>query len=198
MTFKSGQEDDPDNQVTQQVDIRFNLTRKGTPMTVFQQYQLLIAKWKRNQKRLTALGFTTTVASATTTREPPLLGPTDYVLPDSVTMKPKKTYTVKPLGDAPISRNDKRCRLPDCYNDASNIPGNLSAEVTPQIIMLTFDDAVNGGNIDVIEKLFSPSRMNPNGCPVTGTFFLANPWTDYKLVRNLSQKGHEIASHSLT
>lgn len=186
------------NEISRKVELRFNFSRKGTPHSVFEQYQMLVAKWKHAQKQLEAMGYTTTKASVMSTREPPLFGPNDYVLPDSVTPAPRKLYTVKPVGDIPIPCGEKRCRLPDCYCNASNIPGNLNKKQTPQIVMVTFDDSVNGGNADLLNKLFASNRLNPNGCPVTGTFFLANQWTDYKIVREMSQKGHEIASHSLS
>ena len=36
------------------------------------------------------------------------------------------------------------CKLPDCRCSGTDIPGNLPREKVPQMIMLTFDDAVNG------------------------------------------------------
>ena len=36
------------------------------------------------------------------------------------------------------------CKLPDCRCSGIDIPGNLQREKVPQMIMLSFDDAVNG------------------------------------------------------
>ena len=36
------------------------------------------------------------------------------------------------------------CKLPDCRCSGTDIPGNLQREKVPQMIMLSFDDAVNG------------------------------------------------------
>ena len=48
------------------------------------------------------------------------------------------------------------------------------------------------------EELFPPSRLNPNGCPASVTFFLSHNWTDYSMVTSLRERGHEVASHSVT
>ena len=102
------------------------------------------------------------------------------------------------VGEAPIPCSAQtNCHLPNCYCDAEKIPGGLAVTETPQIVMVTFDDAVNGENIALINRFFQPNRTNPNGCPITGTFFVSNDWTDYRLVGDLYQKGHEIASHSI-
>ena len=57
------------------------------------------------------------------------------------------------------------CRLPNCFCGGSKIPGGLKAENTPQFVLLTFDDAVNGLNREFFTKLFS-KRVNPNGCSI--------------------------------
>lgn len=72
---------------------------------------------------------------------------------------------------------------------------------TPQMIVLTFDDAVNDVNFPLYEEIFHDSsrkRLNPNGCPIKGTFFVSHEWTDYGAVQTLYSRGHEIASHSIT
>lgn len=44
-----------------------------------------------------------------------------------------------------------KCKLPDCWcsNDGKKIPGNLSVSDVPQMITITFDDAVNAENFDL-------------------------------------------------
>ena len=111
--------------------------------------------------------------------------------------KSRKSSLPKP-GGVPIPCDEQlHCRLPKCFCDAENIPGGLVREETPQMVMITFDDDVNSENIGLYNRLFRFNRTNPNGCPITGTFFVSDAWTDYRLVAELYQQGHEIASHSI-
>lgn len=62
-----------------------------------------------------------------------------------------------------------QCFLPDCFcsRDGTRIPGDLERNETPQMIMLTFDDAINQDNWDLYNQvLFTGDRKNPNGCPI--------------------------------
>lgn len=45
----------------------------------------------------------------------------------------------------------QKCKLPDCWcsKDGTRIPGNLSASAIPQMITITFDDAVNAENFEL-------------------------------------------------
>lgn len=47
--------------------------------------------------------------------------------------------------------NPHKCLLPDCScsKDGTQIPGNFSASSVPQMIIVTFDDAVNSENFDL-------------------------------------------------
>jgi len=89
------------------------------------------------------------------------------------------------------------CSLPSCFCGLS-IPGGLQPQETPQFVLLTFDDAVNDLNRDFYSKLFSPARVNPNGCGIKATFYVSHEWTDYGQVSDLYASGHEIASHTVT
>jgi len=89
------------------------------------------------------------------------------------------------------------CRLPNCFCGGSKIPGGLKTENTPQFVLLTFDDAVNGLNKEFFSKLFS-NRVNPNGCPIKATFYVSHEWTDYSHVQDLYADGHEMASHTIS
>lgn len=46
----------------------------------------------------------------------------------------------------------------------------------PQIILLTFDGAVNINNYEHYKKVFNGKRKNPNDCDITGTFFIAHEY----------------------
>lgn len=81
--------------------------------------------------------------------------------------------------------------------DQSHV-GGLSVQATPQIVLLTFDDAVNDINKDIYSEIFDRDRTNPNGCPITATFYVSHEWTDYSQVQNLYARGHEMASHTVS
>lgn len=76
--------------------------------------------------------------------------------------------------------------------------GGLSVNATPQIVLLTFDDAVNDINKEIYAEIFEHNRKNPNGCPISATFYVSHEWTDYTQVQNLYADGHELASHTVS
>lgn len=99
---------------------------------------------------------------------------------------------------AEICLQDNNCRLPNCYCGGRDTPGNLLPSEIPQIIVFSFDDAVNSENYQMYEKLFLNNRFNPNGCPISMTMFVSHNYTEYNLVRDLYSKGMEVAVHSVT
>lgn len=74
----------------------------------------------------------------------------------------------------------------------------MSLEETPQLVLITFEDAVNDVHNNIFETLFDSNHKNPNGCDIRGTFFVSHEWTDYSLVQNLYAVGHEIGSHTIS
>lgn len=76
--------------------------------------------------------------------------------------------------------------------------GNIPVEEVPQMVLITFDDAVNDLNKVTYADLFEQGRKNPNGCPISGTFYVSHEWTDYSQVQNLYSDGHEMASHTVS
>lgn len=76
--------------------------------------------------------------------------------------------------------------------------GDYLPEEIPQIVLLTFDDSVNDLNKGLYTDLFEKGRKNPNGCPISATFYVSHEWTDYSQVQNLYASGHEIASHTVS
>jgi len=92
------------------------------------------------------------------------------------------------------------CRLPDCYcsENGQGIPGDLQPTNVPQMVVLTFDDAINHNNFDIITSLLDGLLKNPNGCDIKATFFLSHKYTNYSMVQELYRRGHEMASHSIT
>lgn len=68
---------------------------------------------------------------------------------------------------------------------------------TAQFVFLSFDGAITTSNVDNYTALFT-NRYNPNGCPVSFTFFTFHEYNDYTLTHRLYFKGQEIATLSLT
>jgi len=64
---------------------------------------------------------------------------------------------------------------------------------TPQMVVMTFDGAVNVNNIQHYTRVFQANRTNPNGCPIRGTFFISHEYADYANIQRLHYDGHEIA-----
>lgn len=94
----------------------------------------------------------------------------------------------------------EKCQLPSCFcsEDGTFVPGNLDPRDIPQMVVLTFNGAINNNNIDLFDEIFSPERVNPNGCPIKGTFFVSHSYTNYTAVQSLHSRGHEIAVFSVT
>jgi len=92
------------------------------------------------------------------------------------------------------------CALPDCACASRQPPPGIQVKDIPQIVTITFDDAVNDANIEYYRLLFYRERTNPNGCPQVATFFVSDDddRTDYAQIRELYLGGHEIGSHSIT
>jgi len=93
------------------------------------------------------------------------------------------------------------CTLPDCFcsSDGTKIPGGVLPGDVPQMIVITFDDAVNDENWSLYQdEIFPPTFKNPNGCPIHGTFYTSHQYTNYAMVQKLWNQGHEIAVHSIT
>lgn len=80
---------------------------------------------------------------------------------------------------------------------SSDPPNGLDPESIPQLVFLTFDDAISDWMIPTYQEIFG-NRTNPNGCPIKATFYVTHENTNYRLVNEFYNKGHEIASHTVT
>ncbi|XP_014671026.1 PREDICTED: uncharacterized protein LOC106811818 [Priapulus caudatus] len=105
----------------------------------------------------------------------------------------------------PCDRN--RCRLPECRCSGADIPGDLLASETPQMVLIMWDNSIRVADYaHLYQQVFSKvderrarnRRLNPNGCPVAGTFFATHQFTDYAAVQSLFKHGHEIAANTIT
>lgn len=108
--------------------------------------------------------------------------------------------TLRGLGPAKPCSPDV-CKLPDCRCSGIDIPGNLPKEKVPQMVMLSFDDAVNGQVYSYYQELFEDPEMqlkNPNGCNAKATFFVSHEWTEYQMVEALYHNRHDISDHTIS
>lgn len=65
------------------------------------------------------------------------------------------------------------------------------------MVIFTFDDGVNAQNFEYYRQAFF-NKSNPNGCPLSATYFTSHEYTDYTKIHDLHAAGHEIALHSIT
>ena len=80
---------------------------------------------------------------------------------------------------------------------SATAPGGLKPQEIPQMVFLTFDDAVADWNYNIYTRILG-NRVNPNGCNISMTFYVSHDGTNYQLVNELFNRGNEIASHSVT
>ncbi|KRT81890.1 hypothetical protein AMK59_5681 [Oryctes borbonicus] len=93
--------------------------------------------------------------------------------------------------------NPASCLPPNCRCISADIPNNLPASQIPQMVLLTFDDAVTAQNFEFYRQAFF-GRTNPDGCEIQATYFVSHEYTDYSKIQALHARGHEIALHSIT
>lgn len=105
----------------------------------------------------------------------------------------------EPILDLATPCDQSQCVLPECFcsKDGTQVPGDLDAAKIPQMILLTFDGAVNLNNFDHYRKVFN-KRQNPNGCEIKGTFFVAHEYSNYNMIQQLAGEGHEIATNTIS
>ena len=65
------------------------------------------------------------------------------------------------------------CVLPNCRCASTEIPGNLPPQSIPQFMTLTFDDNVDQQIWHLIRNVTDGHKPNPNGCPLSATFFVS-------------------------
>jgi hypothetical protein len=97
---------------------------------------------------------------------------------------------------APPCPLDGSCKLPNCFCSTTTTENISPRWTAPQLVTLTFDDAVNVLNYEYYQTLFA--RTNPNGAKIGVTYFVTHDYCDYSLVHQLFRNHHEIALHSIT
>ena len=89
------------------------------------------------------------------------------------------------------------CVSPDCVCASIQPPGGLNITNVPQIVLITFDDAVNSSRYGIVQQILT-NHVNPNGTPIQATFYVMTDGSDYRLVQELYSQGHEIALHTMS
>lgn len=89
------------------------------------------------------------------------------------------------------------CVPPACRCASTNLGSQIPTEKIPQLVMITFDDAVTALIYDQVQEVLGKHR-NPDGCEAQATFYVSHEYTDYSKVHDLWAQGHEIALHSIT
>lgn len=115
----------------------------------------------------------------------------------------ESTTTERPPPDPEVAPkcDPSQCALPECFcsPDGTRIPGDLESKDVPQMILMSFDGAMNNMNYPHYRSLLNKEhRKNPNGCPIRATFFLSHEYTSYFYVQKMFADGHEIGSLSVT
>lgn len=87
------------------------------------------------------------------------------------------------------------CLLPDCLCMTNKNPFEMKRSEIPQIVYITFEGDINFLSYSKMKSLFKSQRINPNGCPISSTFFVSESGSSYSLARNLQRYGTEIAMH---
>ncbi|CAG9863098.1 unnamed protein product [Phyllotreta striolata] len=101
--------------------------------------------------------------------------------------------------DIADSCNDGKCTIAKncrCSNSPSPLTGKL--DDWPQLISLTFDDAITD---DIYNKYLSPllfNSKNPDNKPIGATFFVPHEYTNYQRVNDLYNSGFEIGVNSIS
>lgn len=95
-----------------------------------------------------------------------------------------------------LSCNPVLCPPEKCFCPTTE-PIFADKNQIPQLVMLTFDDAVNRINYKTYKHVIT-RKHQLTGCPLKSTFFVTHEYTDYLMVHDLWRRGNEIAIHSIT
>jgi len=99
--------------------------------------------------------------------------------------------------DSCVVANCSTSSSPPCH--CSGTETTVPKETRPQIVYLTFDDAFTAyAEEHFYRALFNGTYKNPDNCPIRATHFISAQYTDYSLMNEYRNMGHELASHSIT
>jgi len=108
------------------------------------------------------------------------------------TETPEANCDPAPNCDRATCDADPKCRCSGTYP-------TTPADQRPQIVYLTYDDAFSEyAEENFYRSLYDGTLKNPDGNAIRATHFLTASYTDYPLVHQYWQMGHEMGSHSIT
>ncbi|KAK5646170.1 hypothetical protein RI129_004634 [Pyrocoelia pectoralis] len=84
----------------------------------------------------------------------------------------------------------------DCV--CASVSSPIDNYTTPQLIALTFDESPNAITYQKYLSKLLLNRVNPDGNPISATFYITHQYTDYTIVNRLYNDGFEIGAHSVT
>ena len=98
----------------------------------------------------------------------------------------KKKKVVDVIQVTPCDKN--ACELPFCYCSNSGTIGpaaGVDPKFVPQMIVMTFDGAVNTHNFPLYDRLLKTKHGKNGKCPIRGTFFVRNDYNNYQMIEEL-------------
>lgn len=90
------------------------------------------------------------------------------------------------------------CTCPAQVPATNMPPGELAPNMTPQMVLLTFDDAVDSNVYNLVQQVLT-NHINPDGGPLQATFYVSlDSPVDFSLINKLYASGHEIGVHTIS
>jgi len=93
-------------------------------------------------------------------------------------------YGPRMCGSAP-------CELPDCWCLSVGTPGQIWDEETPQLVVVSMEGVVDEVSVAAFQSVIQQLK-NPDGCPVSGTWFVYDHLSNYQLINQLYNHNVEI------
>jgi len=60
------------------------------------------------------------------------------------------------------------------------------------MVILSFDGAITKAAMTHYNSLINSGLLNPNGCPISMSFYVFHEYNDYNLTTYLYNNGHEL------
>ena len=91
--------------------------------------------------------------------------------------------------------DQSQCDLPFCFCSKDGTSRPFQKNTSPQVVMVTFDGAINNNNFDHIQDIIT---LHKNITNIKLTFFINHEYSDYTLINKLYTEGNEIALSTVT
>jgi len=107
-----------------------------------------------------------------------------------LTILTKSVFNSGPLL-GPVMCGAGDCELPNCRCVGVGTPGSIWQEETPQLVVLSMEGTVDINNGEAFKQILQ-NKINPDGCPISGTWFVYDHNTDYQVANSLYSQGVEL------